>query len=51
MIEINDIIKVKNEYLYVTDVNNQGTYKCKDKKGRLVWSSYLQHPVIVRKTK
>lgn len=48
MVKENNIIKVHNEYYYVTNVSNQGTYKCKDKHGRLVWMSYLQPITIVK---
>ena len=51
MINQGDIIKVFGELLYVTAVNNQGTFKCKDKHGRLVWTSYIHKPVIVRRAK
>ncbi len=48
-VEKGDIIKIHGKLLYVVDVNNQGTYRCKDKHGRLVWCSYLGDPKIMKK--
>ena len=48
MVKEHDIIKVNNELLVVTYVSNNGSYKCKNKKGQLIWTSFLQKPQIVK---
>lgn len=48
MIKEHDIIKVNGEYLIVTYAGNNGSYRCKDKKGHIRWTSYLQKPQLVK---
>lgn len=42
VIKEHDIIKVNNELLHVLKASNNGSYLCKNSKGRLVWAAYTQ---------
>lgn len=47
VIKEHDIIKVNNELLHILKISNNGSYLCKNSKGRLVWADYTQKPVYI----
>lgn len=51
VIKEHDIIKVNNELLHVLKASNNGSYLCKNSKGRLVWAAYTQKPLYIMHSK
>lgn len=47
VIKEHDIIKINNKLLHVLKASNNGSYLCKNSKGRLVWADYTQKPVYI----
>lgn len=51
VIKEHDIIKVNKKILHVLKSSNNGSYLCKNSKGRIDWADYTQKPVFITHSK